>query len=355
MIRSLGSLVGTLVTLSYFTATPPLIAQRCGVERWSVKTGTDADVQRVDLSHPKSTTIAELIALPPPHPIPPQGRFGPTETTVFVVNATLTDYKFEGGSHGDSDYHLVLQDAGGNTMVVEIPSPTCVGSGSPFAAQIASSRAAFDAKFMATSSFQTANVPVQVVGVGMFDFPHGQHGAAPNVIELHPVLNIVFNPQAQGPEFIVSLSSQIIHVSQGGSSSITISTSSSAAAAPNVELSTSDPPAGVTSHITPLGGGTSTLALTVSAAASTGSFPFTITGTAGGRSHSQTVSIEVTGSGQTPVVQEWEYQVISATSQQDVIDQANKLGAQDWEMVSVVRVQGSPGWRAFFKRVKREF
>ena len=34
-------------------------------------------------------------------------------------------------------------------MVAEIPSPSCVGDGSPFAAQIASARAAFDAQFAA--------------------------------------------------------------------------------------------------------------------------------------------------------------------------------------------------------------
>ncbi len=355
MSRSVGRLVGVLATLWYVVATPPLVAQHCGVERWPIKTGTDADAQRVDLANPRNATVAELTALPPPHPIPPSGRFGPTETTVFVVNATLTDYKFEGGSHGDSDYHLVLQDEHGNTMIAEIPSPDCVGSGSPFAAQIASARAAFDSKFTATSSFQAANVPVQVTGVGMFDFPHGQHGAAPNVIELHPILHIVFDPQVQGADFVLSLSSPTIHLPQGGSSSISIAISSSVGAAPNVVLSTSGLPAGVTSHITALGGGTSTLAVAASTAAATGSFPFTITGTAGGRSHSQIVSLDVTVSGQVPASQEWEYQVISATSEQDVVDQANKLGVQEWEMVSVVRLQGRPGWRAFFKRHKRDF
>jgi hypothetical protein len=98
-----------------------LPGQRCGTERWSVKTGTDADAGNVDLANARSTTIAELIALSPPQPIPPDNRFTPTETTVFVVNATLTDYKLEGGSHGDSDYHLVLQDQQGNTMVAENP------------------------------------------------------------------------------------------------------------------------------------------------------------------------------------------------------------------------------------------
>src|SRR5215469_1310236 len=135
-----------------------------------------------------------LLALAPPSPLPTDSRFAPTENTVFVVDATLTDYKFESGSTGDSDYHLVLQDDQGDTMVAEIPSPSCVDSSSPFASQIASSRAKFDSQYSAISSFQTANVPVRVTGVGFFDFFHNQHGAAPNVIELHPVLDIVFNP-----------------------------------------------------------------------------------------------------------------------------------------------------------------
>jgi hypothetical protein len=182
-----------------------LQAQRCGKERWAVKTGTDAGAGSIGLASPQTATIAQLIGLTPPNPIPADSRFDPTENTVFVVNATLTDYKLEGGSKGDSDYHLVLQDDQGKTMVVEIPSPSCVGGGSPFAAQIASARAAFDAQFTATTSFQAANVPVQVTGVGFFDFPHGQHGAAPNVIELHPVLNIVFNPLQNSSDFTLSM------------------------------------------------------------------------------------------------------------------------------------------------------
>jgi hypothetical protein len=56
------------------------------------------------------------------------------------------------------------------------PSLDCVGTGSPFAAQIANARSQFDSQFTATSSFQTANVPVQVTGVGFFHFFHNQHG-----------------------------------------------------------------------------------------------------------------------------------------------------------------------------------
>ena len=49
-----------------------------------------------------------------------------------------------------------------------------------------------------------------------------------------------------------------------------------------------------------------------------------------------------------------EYKLISAASEQDVIDQANHLGIQGWELVSVVRVSASPAWRAFFKRATKD-
>jgi hypothetical protein len=356
MVRVITRISILLTLFCCLASSPQLLAQRCGVERWSVKTGTDADASRVDLANPRNTTIAELIVLTPPHPIPPDSRVSPTETTVFIVNATLTDYKLEGGSHGDSDYHLVLQDAQGKTMVAEIPSPDCVDGGSPFAAQIASTRGKFDSKLTAGPSFQTANIPVQVTGVGFFDFAHGQHGAAPNVIELHPILDIVFNPEQDGgADFGVSVPSSTIHVAQGGSSSVTISTPSVHGAVSDVALSASGLPAGVSSHLTPLGNGKFALTMTSTATAVTGSFPITITGTGGGKSHSQVVALEVTASPQTPTGQEWEYQVISANSEQEVIDQANKLGVQEWELVSVVRIQGTPGWKAFFKRVKRDF
>ncbi len=352
-IRRLSLLPGLL----YCLLTPGvLLAQRCGKERWSVKTGTDADAGRVGLTSPQDSTIAELIALTPPHPIPPTTRTSPTETTVFTVNATLTDYKLEGGPHGDSDYHLVLQDAQGNTMVAEIPSPNCVADTSPFAAQIAGARAKFDSQFTATTSFQTADIPVQVTGVGFFDFPHGQHGAAQNVIELHPVLDIIFNPQQSGgADFSVVVVTPTIHVAQGGSSSTTITTSSLHGQVSNVALNVSGLPTNINTHITPTGGGNFTLTVTASASAPTGSFPITVSGTAGGKSHSQVVTLNVTAPASTATGQEWEYQLISANSENEILDQANKLGAQDWELVSVVKVQGTPGWKAFFKRVKRDY
>src|SRR5258706_4473893 len=161
---------------------------QCGVERWSIKTGTDADAGLVNTSVSTSTTIANMRALAAPGTLPANNRVQPTETTVFTINATLTEYKLE----SDSDYHVVIADASGNTMITEIPSPTCVGAGSPFTAAISSTRSKFDAQLHATTSFQTANIPVYVKGVGFFDFLHGQTGVAPNGIELHPLLQINF-------------------------------------------------------------------------------------------------------------------------------------------------------------------
>ena len=76
----------------------------CGVERWSVKTGTDADAGLVNLSSPASNTIATMRGWAAPNPIPPNNRVSPFETTVWVLNATLTQYKLE----DDEDYENAI-------------------------------------------------------------------------------------------------------------------------------------------------------------------------------------------------------------------------------------------------------
>lgn len=158
----------------------------CGVERWPVKTGTDADVAKVKLS-PAPTTIAHMVSLQAPINPSNTNRVAPTEMTNFTINANLTGFKAE----GDNDYHLVVSD-GARTMIVEIPNPGCVGSSSPFRSQISQARAKFDAHYAPGPNFQTVSVAVTVTGIGFFDRLHGQTGVAPNGIELHPVLNIDF-------------------------------------------------------------------------------------------------------------------------------------------------------------------
>ncbi|MCU1264579.1 MAG: hypothetical protein JWM21_897 [Acidobacteria bacterium] len=190
----------TIVPPSACAASTPT-PQGCGVERWSVKTGTDADAGLVNLNSATPTTIAFLHSLPSPNPTPANNRVAPGETTQWTIQGTLVEYKLE----SDSDYHVVVQDGAGNTIVTEIPypglTPSCVTGSSPFYSGIANARCKFDSSSLpqATTNFQFANVPVRITGVGMFDFPHGQTGSSPNQIEIHPILDISFPTTVNTP------------------------------------------------------------------------------------------------------------------------------------------------------------
>jgi hypothetical protein len=183
--QSRGAIAGITVTVASPT---------CGVERWSIKVGTDPEASQVDTSKATPVTISDMRSWPAPSPTPPTTRVAPYEKTVWLINGTMTVYKKE----DDVDYHIVVQDGSGNTMVTEIPCPCCA-VGSPFQSMISNARQTFDSKFTATTSFLTANVPVRIKGVGFFDFVHGQTGVAPNGIEIHPILEISFPTTQSAP------------------------------------------------------------------------------------------------------------------------------------------------------------
>lgn len=162
----------------------PFTQHRCGVERWDVKTGTDSLAGQVQLT-PQATSISALTALPAPSSWPPPARLR-AESATYSLTVTLREFKLE----SDSDYHLVLADAAGATMIGEIPDPGCVGAASPFRSAIAQARQAFDQSFHATPSLQPADAQVSVSGVLFFDKLHGQAGVAGNGVELHPILSL---------------------------------------------------------------------------------------------------------------------------------------------------------------------
>lgn len=172
-------------------------------ERWTVKTAADPDARALTNQPPTPGTIAALTALPVPPLLPPNGRSDGAEKTVWSVQATLTAYAAE----ADGDYHMVISDQAGRTMIAEIPKPGDIPGQSYFAAEIASARSAFDDHFQikespdqptptgaGSSPFRDVRIPVRLLGLGFFDFNHNQRGVAPNAIELHPVLSVVFNP-----------------------------------------------------------------------------------------------------------------------------------------------------------------
>ena len=143
-------------------------AASCGLERWTVKTLQD----RPTLRRVKKTTIAYLVTRPNPGNLP-SFRL-PFERNVFSVSAAVVLVRKE----VDSDYHLVLRDPAGRTMIAESPLPSCAPRATAARrAQMATVRAAVRLCARAV-----------VTGVAFFDFQHGQTGVAPNAIELHPIL-----------------------------------------------------------------------------------------------------------------------------------------------------------------------
>ena len=89
------SLLAALALALFAGAPTSCLACTCGVERWSVKTGTDPDAGLVDLTRSTAATISYLASLPAPASLPDNGRVQPTETTQFLLDVLLTAYKRE--------------------------------------------------------------------------------------------------------------------------------------------------------------------------------------------------------------------------------------------------------------------
>ncbi len=161
---------------------------RCGgVERWSVKVLTDNLANTVNFT-PINSTVLNLVTLSTPFADPYMGRSAGIEDKTYKITCNITIKKDE----SDNDMHLVLSD-GTNTLIGEIPDPACSAAAS----------SAYVNQYIAARNFVNANIAsgnvynvnigyVTVTGVAFIDPPHGQTGAAPNNIELHPILDIYF-------------------------------------------------------------------------------------------------------------------------------------------------------------------
>jgi hypothetical protein len=134
--------LASIATLALSILCDLTAAADCGVERWPVKTGTDSDVAMIIPYVALPASIEYLRGLPAPRPLPQSSRVAPTETTVYDVTATLVEFKAE----DDGDYHLVIADSAGRTMIAEIPAVNCANS-SAFLSMIAAARSSFDSRF----------------------------------------------------------------------------------------------------------------------------------------------------------------------------------------------------------------
>jgi hypothetical protein len=153
-------------------------ALSCGVERWSIKTLKD----RPRLLPARAATVAKLTRVRTPPVLPAKRRLA-SERRIYSVVASVT-LKPE----ADLDYHLVLR-TDGRTMIAEAPLGRCISGAT----------AARRKQMLAARKAVRECATARVVGVGFFDYRHGQTGVAPNGIELHPVLGFACLSGAKPP------------------------------------------------------------------------------------------------------------------------------------------------------------
>jgi hypothetical protein len=171
------------------------------------------------------------------------------------------------------------------------------------------------------------------------------------------VTGLVSNLPAQtDPEFVVTVNPSIVTITQGGTASLTVHIAVNER--PSFEFSLSGLPSGVIAQVPAGHAGATTILLTALPTAATGTFNIELTAVASGFAPPRTTNGPQTQGFTLNVkplpVTQWEYRVERAKTSQDLESAATNLGAQSWELVSVVLTErnGADEWVAFFKRQK---
>jgi hypothetical protein len=162
----------------------------CGSWRWTIKTGQDSAAAAVISQIPTPIDIKTLGAFPVPAGLGTGLARSAEENTLYILrNVTVVETKLE----SDSDYHMPLKDlATGATMEAEIPFPPCAKSTSVTYCSDTHARHTLEALLTPTGSYQQVNQTATIIGPALFDMLHGSASAAPNGIEIHPVLALCF-------------------------------------------------------------------------------------------------------------------------------------------------------------------
>jgi hypothetical protein len=198
MIAALGAVAPAAASASVAgsalgraASTAPQAATTCGSWRWPVKTGSDATRHQVRRSI-SYTSVGYLDHLTPPKSF---GSYAqnhrirwPEFRTWQINGVTLVAVKLE----ADGDLHLRLRSAG-KDMIAEIPRPDCVSSASLWKAGITSARSTVTSRYwVSLHKWHYLYRSINIRGLGFFDEEHDVTGAAPNDVELHPVIYIKF-------------------------------------------------------------------------------------------------------------------------------------------------------------------
>jgi hypothetical protein len=248
----------------------------CSGYRWNVKTGQDPQANQVNLGSVTPTTVGALTSLPAQPSLPDNSRLAPTETTQYEITGTIVDAALQ----HDNDWHVVIKDnSSNNVMITEIPDPACVPPSSPFASMISNARSEI------TANPSPIGAAVAIRGVGFFDSNTLTSNVAPNKIELHPALDLNFNPGSPPPTnyFQMNSSPSSVGVMQGQSATTSIATNVTSGSAQSVKLSASGLPVGATASFTPTpissDHGSSILKISASTSTPTGTYTITVKGT----------------------------------------------------------------------------
>jgi hypothetical protein len=197
MIASLGAAAAAAASAQAASPSPgrtgPPAAQAsttCGSWRWPVKTGSDATRYQVSRTI-RYTGVNYLDSLTPPSSFGSYAQSHrirwPELRTWQINDTTLVAIKLE----DDGDLHLRLRSSTGKTMIAEIPKPGCVSASSLWKTGITAARNYVTGRYwISLSHWHYLYKKIDIKGLGFFDEEHNVTGAAPNKIELHPVIYI---------------------------------------------------------------------------------------------------------------------------------------------------------------------
>ena len=158
-----------------------------GKDRWDVKTLTDVNESNVNYT-PINTTIKTLVNIPFQQTLEKNTPRFVIELNTYSIRCHIREYKLS----DDGDYHLVLEDLSDPsiTMIGEIPDPYCSSvNQSKHISEFTKARNDFQNSLLVTGQVDTS--VYLITGPVFYDKVHGQLGAAPDAIEIHPILSII--------------------------------------------------------------------------------------------------------------------------------------------------------------------
>ncbi|MEO8087600.1 MAG: hypothetical protein ABI763_12305 [Bacteroidota bacterium] len=108
-----------LVFLSLLAAS--VYSQECGIDRWKIKTVRDKDARQIKWTA-VSSTVSQQCALPRTIQHWKTDPRQTEEKQLYKIRCKIIGL----GKEPDNDFHVIVQDmTTKETMVVEIPDPTC--------------------------------------------------------------------------------------------------------------------------------------------------------------------------------------------------------------------------------------